>query len=244
MQNNCRSIYKALCLSIALVPLLLHGCSSSDDPPAAVVPTLTIGTTEFIEGSSGNKTIELIFNLSEASTEPIQFTYNTATKSAVLDEDFNAASGNLTIAPGNNSQALQLSLIGDEHLEFDEIFLIEISNISNASMSGPLIEITILDDDNFTIIEDQEGFITPIEYPSMELVWSDEFDANEPDSESWNFEVGNGCPNLCGWDSNRVAVHSREISGDSVVDGCASWRACAGISPNRTTCRRRGPWAP
>ena len=33
-----------------------------------------------------------------------------------------------------------------------------------------------------------------------QLVWSDEFNADgAPDSSKWNFEIGNGCPDLCGW---------------------------------------------
>ena len=33
-----------------------------------------------------------------------------------------------------------------------------------------------------------------------QLVWSDEFNVDgAPDSSKWNFEIGNGCPDLCGW---------------------------------------------
>lgn len=33
-----------------------------------------------------------------------------------------------------------------------------------------------------------------------QLVWSDEFNVDgAPDSSKWNYEIGNGCPDLCGW---------------------------------------------
>jgi hypothetical protein len=32
------------------------------------------------------------------------------------------------------------------------------------------------------------------------LVWSDEFEKNgAPDASRWNYDVGDGCPNVCGW---------------------------------------------
>lgn len=35
---------------------------------------------------------------------------------------------------------------------------------------------------------------------SMKLVWSDEFEGTGlPNSKKWNYEQGDGCPNLCGW---------------------------------------------
>lgn len=35
------------------------------------------------------------------------------------------------------------------------------------------------------------------------LVWSDEFDEDGlPNSEKWSYDVGDGCPNLCGWGNN------------------------------------------
>ena len=36
----------------------------------------------------------------------------------------------------------------------------------------------------------------------LELVWSDEFDGTELNSDHWSFDLGDGCPNLCGWGNN------------------------------------------
>jgi len=42
------------------------------------------------------------------------------------------------------------------------------------------------------------------------LVWSDEF--NEPviNESVWSFEVGNGCPDLCGWGNNELEYYKKE----------------------------------
>lgn len=35
-----------------------------------------------------------------------------------------------------------------------------------------------------------------------QLVWSDEFSsAGQPDSSKWNYDLGDGCPNVCGWET-------------------------------------------
>jgi hypothetical protein len=34
------------------------------------------------------------------------------------------------------------------------------------------------------------------------LLWEDDFDGNELNAEFWNFELGDGCPDRCGWGNN------------------------------------------
>lgn len=36
------------------------------------------------------------------------------------------------------------------------------------------------------------------------LVWSDEFEGSSLKLENWSFELGDGCPNLCGWGNNEL----------------------------------------
>ena len=39
---------------------------------------------------------------------------------------------------------------------------------------------------------------------TWELVWSDEFDGNELDTSKWSPQIGDGCPDLCGWGNNEL----------------------------------------
>ena len=43
-----------------------------------------------------------------------------------------------------------------------------------------------------------------------ELVWSDEFDGNAVDPAKWEFQIGDGCPNLCGWGNNELQYYRAE----------------------------------
>ena len=40
------------------------------------------------------------------------------------------------------------------------------------------------------------------------LVWEENFDSKTLNSDSWNFDIGNGCPNLCGWGNNERQIYT------------------------------------
>ncbi|WP_317168798.1 glycoside hydrolase family 16 protein [Cyclobacterium plantarum] len=53
------------------------------------------------------------------------------------------------------------------------------------------------------------GFTSPMTYEGYALVWNDEFEAQTLSSD-WVFEIGDGCPNLCGWGNNELQYYRRE----------------------------------
>lgn len=51
-------------------------------------------------------------------------------------------------------------------------------------------------------------------------VWSDEFDnPGAPDSIKWNYDVGNGCPNVCNWGNNEAQYYTRDSKNVRVENG-------------------------
>jgi beta-glucanase (GH16 family) len=43
------------------------------------------------------------------------------------------------------------------------------------------------------------------------LVWSDEFNIpGEPDTSRWNYDLGDGCPNVCGWGNNELEYYTKD----------------------------------
>lgn len=41
------------------------------------------------------------------------------------------------------------------------------------------------------------------------LVWSDEFEVDGlPNSDRWGYNIGNGCPNICGWGNNELQYYN------------------------------------
>ena len=45
--------------------------------------------------------------------------------------------------------------------------------------------------------------------PSRELLWAEEFDGDQLSPEYWQLELGDGCPELCGWGNNELQIYAR-----------------------------------
>lgn len=57
-------------------------------------------------------------------------------------------------------------------------------------------------------------------YSGFELIWNDEFNDSAINTSNWNFEIGNGCPGLCGWGNNESQYYTMEntaITGGNMV---------------------------
>lgn len=60
------------------------------------------------------------------------------------------------------------------------------------------------------------GYTSPESYTGYKLVWADEF--NSPTlSDDWTFEIGDGCPDLCGWGNDELQYYKNENT--SLSDG-------------------------
>ena len=81
---------------------------------------------------------------------------------AVRGEDYEAASGALTFAPGEMSKTITVTLLDDDVFEVDETFLVHLSNPLGASLSVPTGTGTITDDDTWQVVSlypDSEGVV-------------------------------------------------------------------------------------
>ncbi|RED48992.1 glycoside hydrolase family 16 protein [Seonamhaeicola aphaedonensis] len=53
-----------------------------------------------------------------------------------------------------------------------------------------------------------------------QLIWSDEFDGNGmPNASKWTFDIGDGCPNLCGWGNSELQHYTDRSENVKVEDG-------------------------
>ena len=55
----------------------------------------------------------------------------------------------------------------------------------------------------------------------MKLVWADEFNQDGlPDSIHWGYDLGDGCPKVCGWGNNELQYYTdRRLENARVTDG-------------------------
>ena len=67
------------------------------------------------------------------------------------------------------------------------------------------------------------------------LVWSDEFDGTTLNLDNWTYELGDGCPNLCGWGNNELQEYTDD--NHRLEDGMLIISAKKGSNSNYTSTR-------
>jgi hypothetical protein len=114
-------------------------------------PTVTIaaGPTQ-AEGNSGASTFDFTVNLSSAATAPVVVRYHTADGTATAaDADYLAASDSITIATGQSSGAVPVTVHGDTKYENGETFTVTLDSATNATLGGTVTATgTITNDDS------------------------------------------------------------------------------------------------
>jgi beta-glucanase (GH16 family) len=56
--------------------------------------------------------------------------------------------------------------------------------------------------------------------PSRRLVWSDEFDYQGlPNPTKWGYDLGDGCPDVCGWGNNEAEFYTKDLKNARVENG-------------------------
>ncbi|MBI1770396.1 MAG: glycoside hydrolase family 16 protein [Bacteroidetes bacterium] len=55
---------------------------------------------------------------------------------------------------------------------------------------------------------------------NKQLVWQDEFNyTGMPDSTRWGYDLGDGCPNVCGWGNNEEEFYTKDLKNARVENG-------------------------
>ena len=122
------------------------GTIIDDDVSVSVpvpLPTLSIGDGTAVEGETARFTV----SLSRASEQTVTVGYRTAGGTAAAGQDFDAAPGTLTFAPGTTGQIVAVPTREDALDEPDETFLLTLSNPSGATIRDGTATGTIVDDD-------------------------------------------------------------------------------------------------
>lgn len=125
------------------------GAISNDTLTVTVkkLPTLSVSDVTITEGDTGNTTALFTVSLSEASPRPITVNYTTVDGTATTGGDYLANSSTLTFAPGQTSQTISVSIIGDVINEADENLTLQLSQITNATLVKSQGAATIIDND-------------------------------------------------------------------------------------------------
>jgi len=120
------------------------GTITNDD----TAPTISIAAAETPEGNAGTTNLSFTVSLSDASGAVTTVNYATVDGTAVVaDNDYVTASGTLTFAAGETSQAVTVVINGDTKVEPTETFSVQLSAPSGATLGTSTATGTITNDD-------------------------------------------------------------------------------------------------
>jgi hypothetical protein len=126
-----------------------------DDPPAVSVADVTVD-----EGNSGTASANFAVTLSRPSGRLIEVNYSTADGNATASEDYTAASGTVTFAPGEASKTVPVAVKGDVRDELNETFAVNLGTPTNATIAREAATATITDDDDPAVLSIANARVT------------------------------------------------------------------------------------
>jgi outer membrane biosynthesis protein TonB len=136
------SVRAQLAFAAAALFLVLAAASAAAD-----APSLTVNDVTVTEGDSGAKNAVFTVALSASSADPVTVDYATVDGSAKAPDDYAAASGTLTFAPGELSKQVTVAVAGDTLDEPHETYSVELANAVGATIADGRGAGTILDND-------------------------------------------------------------------------------------------------
>ncbi|MEL6256597.1 MAG: family 16 glycosylhydrolase [Bacteroidota bacterium] len=202
-----------------LLILFIVGCEGETDPgPQAELPKLSIQESRAFE-RDGNSTMVFEVRTSKTWEEDITVDYAVEGKTAEPGADFTATSGTLTIPAGSLNASFSVEVLDDTDKEVDEKILATLSAPQQAEISGMSAEGVIEDNDRAEFTAADGGYETSNTHFGYQLVWDEEFDGSELNPDHYNFELEDGCPNLCGWGNMELQWYTDLSKNIKLEDG-------------------------
>jgi hypothetical protein len=125
-----------------------YDCVRNPDPGGGT-PAIAIADASTSEGNSGTKQLNFTVSLSQASSSAVTFDIATANGSATAGSDYVAASqAGRSIAAGATSASFAVTINGDTAVEPNETFVVNLSNVSGATVADGQATGTISNDDS------------------------------------------------------------------------------------------------
>ena len=165
--------------------------------PALSAPSLRITDVSVTEGHEGTVTATLNVTLSAAANQDVTVHFATVDSwSAAAGSDYVARSGQVTIPAGQTTAPIDISVLGDRVMEFNESFAVRLTDPVGAFIADGLGVATITDDeprisiDSFVSAAEGNTGTTAIDFKVRLSVASDQevrvnFSTAEGDTESW-----------------------------------------------------------
>jgi beta-glucanase (GH16 family) len=167
---------------------------------------LSCGNAEIADSNlPNNLTVEVQADSDNPKTYTIQ-----ASAENTVEYDFRMADAD---------EAIETNASGTFEYTFTTsgIYRIEIRAYANSGKYLKKIKEIDVPQEEVEEVNPEDGYSSPLTYEGYDLIWNDEFGGNTVNSDYWTFEIGDGCPNLCGWGNNEKQYYRAENA--DVADG-------------------------
>jgi len=168
--------------------------------------------------ASGNSNMLFYIYLDKAAAKDVSVDYLLVDGSALASRDFTAASGTVVIPAGKTEASFAVNIIGDpSNLRRSNIqFTVQLSKPVTCTIGTSKTSGTIVTENGTYLPTDNSGYSTPLSYPGLTLVWSDEFSGTDLDLNTWNQETGNGSG---GWGNNELEYYTNSTKNTFLSNG-------------------------
>jgi hypothetical protein len=163
--------------------------------PSVSISSPPTGPWSVVETNDGTTSLAFTISLSAPFDRTITVDYSTADGAAVAGSDYVAKSGTATFLMGETSQTIDVLVMGDRLAEWDEYFLVTLSNPSNARM-GTSQAVGYIEDDeprisisDVWLAEGNSGTTAATFIVSLARIYDQDVTVNfstvEGDTEAW-----------------------------------------------------------
>ncbi|TAK42059.1 MAG: glycosyl hydrolase family protein [Saprospiraceae bacterium] len=203
-----------LILGVLAITLLNTSFATSCKEGKSESPTAQFSSLDYSFPEDGDVSVEVALEF--PATSSITFRYATADGTAVAGQDYETQNGEINFAAGESVKSISIAVTRDTTLEPDEYFYVKLSTAANEAIATA--RVSLLNDDTHISLP-AEGYTTPSSYPGYDLLWSDEFEGSSIDNGNWTYDLGDGCPDVCGWGNNELEWYTDRPENAYVQDG-------------------------
>jgi len=205
---------KSLNVKHLLFSLLIISIISCRKDPQPNTPNVNRGkvsfTTDTISVLEKDTILFIPVQLTQKRDKDVTVYFHIEGNSATPEYDYFVSNGSLHFPKGEDTvgSLIIVDIFADTLTEIDETFTIFLDSATNAIISQKELTLKILDDESRRAT--YPGYSTPLFHDGYTMVWQDEFLGTELNETDWNYRIGNGCPNLCGFGNNELQYYRKQ----------------------------------
>jgi hypothetical protein len=157
--------------------------------------TLSINNVTVTEGDTGSVNAVFTVTLSAASAAQVTVNYATANSIATAGSDYTAANGTLTFTPGQTSKTVTVAVLGDLLDEANELFFVNLSSPTNATLADGQGVGTITDNDAAPTLRINDVTVTEGNTATINAVFTVSLSRASGQAVRVNYATANGATN-------------------------------------------------